>query len=110
MKFSINDFSSKCDQIRRKLRIWSRLLKKFANLVTAIFYQILIFRQIIALQKLWKMFFISSKKGQVDSPESPETPEITEIIENFIKVAKHLTKLKETLTNFVWEKSHFKKQ
>ena len=74
------------------------------------FYQILIFRQMIALQKLWKMFFISSKKGQVDSPESPETPEITEIIENFIKVTKHLTKLKETLTNFVWEKSHFKKQ
>ena len=23
MKFSIKDFSSKCDQIRRKLRIWS---------------------------------------------------------------------------------------
>ena len=29
MKFSIEDFLSKCDQIRRKLRIWSRLLKKF---------------------------------------------------------------------------------
>ena len=28
MKFSINDFFSKYDQIRRKLRIWSRLLKK----------------------------------------------------------------------------------
>ena len=28
MKFSINDFSSKCDQICRKLRIWSHLLKK----------------------------------------------------------------------------------
>ena len=28
MKFSITDFSSKCDQIRRKLRIWSHLLKK----------------------------------------------------------------------------------
>ena len=28
MKFSINDFSSKCYQIRRKLRIWSHLLKK----------------------------------------------------------------------------------
>ena len=47
---------------------------------------------------------------QVDSPESPETPEITEIMENFIKVAKHFTKLKDTLTNYVWEKSHFKKQ
>ena len=28
MKFSINNFSSKCDQIRRKLRIWSHLLTK----------------------------------------------------------------------------------
>ena len=27
MKFSIKDFSIKCDQIRRKLRIWSHLLK-----------------------------------------------------------------------------------
>ena len=33
--------------------------------------------------------------------ESPEMPEITEIIEKLIKVAKHLTKLKETLTNYV---------
>ena len=48
--------------------------------------------------------------GQVVSPELPETPKITEIIEHFIKVTKHLTKLKETLTNYVWEKSHFKKQ
>ena len=29
MKFSINDFFSKCDQISKKLRIWSHLLKKF---------------------------------------------------------------------------------
>ena len=29
MKFSIRDFFSKCDQIRRKLWIWSHLLKKF---------------------------------------------------------------------------------
>ena len=28
MKFSITDFFSKCDQIRRKLRICSHLLKK----------------------------------------------------------------------------------
>ena len=28
MKFSIKDFFSKCDQIRRKLRILSHLLKK----------------------------------------------------------------------------------
>ena len=29
MKFSIKDFSSKCDQIRRKLRISSHLLEKY---------------------------------------------------------------------------------
>ena len=28
MKFSIKHFLGKCDQIRRKLRIWSHLLKK----------------------------------------------------------------------------------
>ena len=28
MKFSIKDFFSKCDEIRRKLWIWSHLLKK----------------------------------------------------------------------------------
>ena len=28
MKFSITDFFSKCGQVRRKLRIWSHLLKK----------------------------------------------------------------------------------
>ena len=28
MKYSIKDFFSKCDQIRRKLQIWSQLLKK----------------------------------------------------------------------------------
>ena len=28
MKLSINDFFSKCDQIRSFLRIWSHLLKK----------------------------------------------------------------------------------
>ena len=28
MKFSIKDFSSKCDQIRSFLRIWSYLLEK----------------------------------------------------------------------------------
>ena len=28
MKFSVKDFFSKCDQIRRKLQIWSHSLKK----------------------------------------------------------------------------------
>ena len=45
-----------------------------------------------------------------DTPELPEMPEITEMTENFTKVIKYLTKLKETLINYVWEKSHVKKQ
>ena len=32
------------------------------KLVSAIFYQIFVFHQMIAHQKLWKVFFISSKK------------------------------------------------
>ena len=48
-------------------------------------------------------------KGQVDSLESPERPETTEKMENFIKVTKYLTELKEALINYVWEKSHFRK-
>ena len=47
---------------------------------------------------------------QVDSPELPEMSEITEMTENFKKVTKYLTKFKETLINYVWEKSHVKKQ
>ena len=38
MKFSIKDFFSKCDQIRRKLRILSHLLKK--SLMENIFYAV----------------------------------------------------------------------
>ena len=45
--------------------------------------------------------------GQVNSPE---TPEITEMTENFTKTTKYLTKLRETLMSFAWEKSHVKKQ
>ena len=39
--------------------------------------------------------------GQVDFPESPKTPEITEVTEDFSKVIKYLTKLKDTLINYV---------
>ena len=40
MKFFIKDFFSKCDQIRRKVRIWSHLLKKslMENLVFCAVY------------------------------------------------------------------------
>ena len=39
--------------------------------------------------------------GQVDFPESRKTPEITEVTEDFSKVIKYLTKLKDTLINSV---------
>ena len=40
MKFSIKAFFSKCDQIHRKLRIWSHLLKKvlMANFIFCAVY------------------------------------------------------------------------
>ena len=44
--------------------------------------------------------------GRVDSPGLPEMPEITEMTENFTLVTKYLAKFKETLINYVWEKSH----
>ena len=45
MKFSIKDFFSKCDQIRRKLQIWSHLLRKsfmenFIFCATAVVFKI----------------------------------------------------------------------
>ena len=43
-------------------RILLQLINNSLKLVYTIFYQIFIFHQIIALQKLWKKIFISSKK------------------------------------------------
>ena len=48
--------------------------------------------------------------GQIDSLVLLETPEIMEMTENVTKATKYLTKFKETLINYVWEKSHVKKQ
>ena len=42
--------------------IFFNLHNHFLKLVSDIFYQILFFHQMKALQKLWKIFFISSKK------------------------------------------------
>ena len=47
--------------------------------------------------------------GRVDSPELPGTPEITEMTENFMKVTKYLTKFKETLINYAWDKIYHQK-
>ena len=43
MKFSIKDFFSKCDQIRKKRRIWSHLPKKYLT-ENFIFVQCLYFQ------------------------------------------------------------------
>ena len=51
----------------------------------------------VIIQKLVTIFFFCVFSGQVDSLESPETPEITKVTENFTKVTKYLTKLKDTL-------------
>ena len=60
------------------------------------------------------LYFVRDVHGYMkscpDSPESPETTEITEMTENFRKVTKYLTKLKDTLINYVLEKSHVIKQ
>ena len=48
MKFSINDFFSKCDQIRSFLRIWSHLLMK-SLMENFIFYEVRIAE--VAVQK-----------------------------------------------------------
>ena len=53
--------------------------------------------------------FSSTVAGQVDSSELPETLEIMEMMENYTKNTKYLTKFKETLIHYVWEKCHVKK-
>ena len=45
MKFSIKDFFSKCDQMRRKLQIWSHLLKKSLT-ENFIFCTVLVYRNL----------------------------------------------------------------
>ena len=52
-------------------------------------------------------FYRQLPEGQVDFPELLETPEM---MENFMKVTKYLTKFKEILINYGWEKSHIRKQ
>ena len=42
IKFSIKDFSSKCDEIRRKLRIWSHLLEE-PLMENFMFYAVIVF-------------------------------------------------------------------
>ena len=58
MKYSIKDFFSKCDEIRRKLRIWLHLQKKFLmeNFIFCAVYQVR-----IIWHCFYSFYFFSSK-------------------------------------------------
>ena len=58
MKFSIKDFLSKCDQIRRFLQIWSHLLKK-SSMENFIFCAVLV---AVQAPRLWYMYGVVSLK------------------------------------------------
>ena len=57
MKFSIKYFSGKCDQICRKLRIWSHLLEK-SLMENFIFYAVIIISSCFLLLFLSNYFFL----------------------------------------------------
>ena len=52
---------------------------------------------------------IMEKSGPGQFPGIARNTRNHKKMENFIKLTKYLTKLKEALTNYVSEKSHFKK-
>ena len=62
MKFTVKDFFGKCDQIRRRLQIWSQLLKKSlkenfifcAVFITGITVQVKFAHSIEAYKKYFK--------------------------------------------------------
>ena len=59
MKFSIKDFFSKCDQIHRKLRIWSHLLKKS---LMENFISCAVFDKSLSLVLMLSIFKVSTTK------------------------------------------------
>ena len=58
MKFSMKDFLSKCDQIRRKLRIWSHLLKK-SLIENFIFCAVIMKSFLLILKGFQQLTFVS---------------------------------------------------
>ena len=56
MNFSIKDFFSKCEQIRRFLRIWAHLLKKF--LMENFFIQYITHQKLHFVGQQWLQFHI----------------------------------------------------
>ena len=62
MKFSIKDFFSKCDQICRKLRIWSNLLKRSLT-ENFIFVHCIVFSKNLIMGPYLSSLDLSPRKG-----------------------------------------------
>ena len=60
-KEGLQGFGLLCSAVEQIMRLNVDILR-WLKLMSAIFYQIFIFHLMIPLQRLWKMFFISSKK------------------------------------------------
>ena len=67
MTFSIKDFFSKCDQIRRKLQIWSHLLKKslMENVIFCVVYILFVRNHDLANKNLIS-YLVQVKKSKVE--------------------------------------------
>ena len=92
MKFSIEDFFSKCDQIRRKLLIWSHLLKKplMENFIFCAVIQNSCFVKnitIILPFKCYKMLSLKMK-NIIKKMDTTEIFKIFDITRNTIKTMK----------------------
>ena len=70
MDFSIKDFFSKCAQIRRKLGIWSHLLKE-SLMENFIFYSMGIFTEIAVSVHLFYTRFLEIPRKAVAAREVP---------------------------------------
>ena len=73
MKFSIKDFFSKCDLIRKKLRIWSHLLKKslMENFTFYVVYlEHLDLRKGITKLNKWRNLNLSTFESILDKKET----------------------------------------
>ena len=68
-KFSIKDFFCKCDQIRRKLQIWSHLLKKCLK-ENLILYQLYLLQYSPGIDKLNKLRTLSKKALTISAKRS----------------------------------------
>ena len=97
MKFSIKDSFSKCDQIRRKPRIWSHLLKKkLIDLKLDTVYLLSVFLSVGTTVAIFTLsgnveevilFFMTVDKGFERTPEA----NLTNLIENLCVSAAFLS-------------------